>query len=60
MSEIVKRGWESYMFQLQRHPLRTKAITSGVLAGVSDSVAQKISGVQKLQLKRLFLKIVKE
>lgn len=54
MSEMVK----SYMLQLQRHPLRTKAITAGVLAGVSDSVAQKISGIPKLQLKRLLLKIL--
>lgn len=58
MSEIAKRGWEGYMLQLQRHPLRTKAITAGVLAGVSDTTAQKLSGIQKLQYKRLLLKIL--
>ncbi|KQJ94720.1 peroxisomal membrane protein PMP22 [Brachypodium distachyon] len=46
---------EAYMKQLRAHPLRTKAITSGVLAGCSDAVAQKISGVKKLQLRRLLL-----
>ena len=46
---------QAYMRQLQAHPLRTKAITSGVLAGCSDAVAQKISGASKLQLRRLLL-----
>ncbi|KAF9590433.1 hypothetical protein IFM89_035268 [Coptis chinensis] len=58
MSELAKKGWEQYMLQLQHHPLRTKAITAGVLSGISDSVAQKLSGIQKLQLKRLLLKVV--
>ncbi|GMH28535.1 hypothetical protein Nepgr_030378 [Nepenthes gracilis] len=31
------------------------AITAGVLAGCSDFAAQKISGVKKIQLRRLFL-----
>ncbi|KAF5186745.1 Peroxisomal membrane protein pmp22 [Thalictrum thalictroides] len=54
MGEIAKQ----YMLQLQLHPLRTKAVTAGILAGVSDSVAQKLSGIQKLQLKRLILKVL--
>ncbi|KAL5730020.1 Peroxisomal membrane protein pmp22 [Ranunculus cassubicifolius] len=58
MSELVKKGVQNYMSQLQRHPLRTKAITAGVLAGISDSAAQKLSGIQKLQLKRLLLKMI--
>ncbi|ONK66596.1 uncharacterized protein A4U43_C06F10000 [Asparagus officinalis] len=58
MSEIAKRGWQSYTHQLQSHPLRTKAITSAVLAGVSDSAAQKISGIQKLHRKRILLKMM--
>ncbi|XP_038985226.1 peroxisomal membrane protein PMP22-like [Phoenix dactylifera] len=58
MGEIAKKGWEQYMRQLQLHPLRTKAITAGVLAGVSDSVAQKLSGIQRLQLRRLLLKVL--
>ncbi|KAF8753183.1 hypothetical protein HU200_011846 [Digitaria exilis] len=32
---------QAYMRQLQAHPLRTKAITSGVLAGCSDAVARR-------------------
>jgi peroxisomal membrane protein 2/protein Mpv17 len=55
MSEVVAMAGQAYMKQLQTHPLRTKAITSGVLAGCSDAVAQKISGVTKLQLRRLLL-----
>ncbi|BBG92536.1 Peroxisomal membrane 22 kDa Mpv17/PMP22 family protein [Prunus dulcis] len=55
MSEIVNEAWRKYLIQLQSHPLRTKAITSGVLAGCSDAIAQKISGIKKLQLRRLLL-----
>jgi hypothetical protein len=55
MSEVVAMAGQAYMRQLQAHPLRTKAITSGVLAGCSDAVAQKISGASKLQLRRLLL-----
>ncbi|KAF7063676.1 hypothetical protein CFC21_070177 [Triticum aestivum] len=55
MSEVAATAGQAYMRQLSKHPLRTKAITSGVLAGCSDAVAQKISGVKKLQLRRLLL-----
>ncbi|KAJ8498664.1 hypothetical protein OPV22_009216 [Ensete ventricosum] len=55
MSEIVAVAWQRYLQQLQAHPLRTKAITSGVLAGCSDAIAQYISGIKKLQLRRLLL-----
>jgi len=58
MSEVVAMAGQAYMRQLGKHPLRTKAITSGVLAGCSDAVAQKISGVKKLQLRRLLLIIL--
>ena len=58
MSEVVAMAGQAYMRQLGKHPLRTKAITSGVLAGCSDAVAQKISGVKKLQFRRLLLIMV--
>nr|CAB3483860.1 unnamed protein product [Digitaria exilis] len=37
----VAMAGQAYMRQLQAHPLRTKAITSGVLAGCSDAVARR-------------------
>ncbi|XP_022761155.1 peroxisomal membrane protein PMP22 [Durio zibethinus] len=55
MSDIAQEAWRKYLIQLQAHPLRTKAITAGVLAGCSDLIAQKISGVRRLQLRRLLL-----
>ncbi|KAJ6791120.1 peroxisomal membrane protein PMP22 [Iris pallida] len=55
MSDVVADAWRRYLLQLQLHPLRTKAITSGVLAGCSDMIAQKISGIKRLQLRRLLL-----
>ncbi|XP_050941376.1 peroxisomal membrane protein PMP22 isoform X2 [Cucumis melo] len=58
MSSIVTEAWQGYLLQLQKNPLRTKAITAGVLAGISDSVAQKISGIKKLQFRRLLLLMV--
>ncbi|XP_072999981.1 peroxisomal membrane protein PMP22-like [Typha latifolia] len=58
MGGIAKKGWEQYMLQLQLHPLRTKAITAGVLAGISDSTAQKLSGIPRIQLRRLLLKVL--
>nr|GMD92941.1 peroxisomal membrane protein PMP22-like [Ipomoea batatas] len=57
MGSIAKRGLQQYLLQLQQHPLRTKAITAGVLSAISDIVAQKITGIQKLQIKRLILKV---
>lgn len=35
-----------------------QAITAGVLSAISDIVAQKLTGIQKLQLRRLLLKVV--
>ncbi|ERN18903.1 hypothetical protein AMTRI_Chr07g75770 [Amborella trichopoda] len=55
MADVVKTTWHQYLLQLQLHPLRTKAITAGCLAGCSDFMAQKISGLKKLQLRRLLL-----
>ncbi|XP_057764934.1 peroxisomal membrane protein PMP22 isoform X2 [Salvia miltiorrhiza] len=58
MGSVAKKGLQQYLGQLQRHPLRTKMITAGVLSAVSDIVAQKLTGIQKLQLKRLLLKVI--
>lgn len=58
MGSVAKRGLQQYLLQLQQHPLRTKAITAGVLSAISDVVAQKLSGIQKLQLRRLLLKVL--
>ncbi|AEE82392.1 Peroxisomal membrane protein PMP22 [Arabidopsis thaliana] len=53
-----KTTLQRYLSQLQQHPLRTKAITAGVLSGVSDVVSQKLSGIQKIQLRRVLLKVI--
>uniref|UniRef100_A0A0D9VDY3 Peroxisomal membrane protein PMP22 n=1 Tax=Leersia perrieri TaxID=77586 RepID=A0A0D9VDY3_9ORYZ len=55
---LARRAWRQYLRQLQLHPLRTKMITAGCLAGVSDSVAQKLSGYQKIEKRRLLLKML--
>ncbi|CAI8590640.1 unnamed protein product [Vicia faba] len=57
MGSVAKNGLNNYVKQLQEHPLRTKVITAGVLSGFSDIVSQKLTGIQKLQFKRLFLKV---
>ncbi|KAL6573834.1 Peroxisomal membrane protein pmp22 [Orobanche hederae] len=57
MGSVGKKGLQQYLVQLQQHPLRTKMLTAGVLSAVSDIAAQKLSGIQKLQLKRLLLKV---
>ncbi|KAG6541468.1 hypothetical protein Mapa_017141 [Marchantia paleacea] len=54
MADIVQHGWEKYLYALQKYPLRTKAITAGVLAGSSDMMAQKLGGAKSLQFKRSF------
>ncbi|KAK3016939.1 hypothetical protein RJ639_007566, partial [Escallonia herrerae] len=58
MSEIITEAWKKYLRSLQLHPLRTKAVTAGVMIGCSDLAAQKISGVKKLQLRRLLLLVL--
>ncbi|XP_066329895.1 peroxisomal membrane protein PMP22-like isoform X3 [Miscanthus floridulus] len=55
---LARRAWRQYLLQLQQHPLRAKMITAGCLAGVSDSVAQKLSGYQKIEKRRLLLKML--
>ncbi|GFS29403.1 peroxisomal membrane 22 kDa (Mpv17/PMP22) family protein [Actinidia rufa] len=58
MGSIVKKGLQQYLLQLQHHPLRTKALSAGFLSAISDIVSQKLTGIQKLQLRRLLLKVV--
>ncbi|CAL1397579.1 unnamed protein product [Linum trigynum] len=58
MASMAKKGLQQYLLQLQNHPLRTKAMTAAVLSAVSDIVAQKLSGIPRLQLKRLLLKVI--
>lgn len=35
-----------------------QAITAGMLSAISDVISQKLSGIQKLQIRRLLLKVV--
>ncbi|CAK9195341.1 unnamed protein product [Sphagnum troendelagicum] len=55
MADFVEKAWQRYLIALHKHPLRTKAATSGLLAGCSDLAAQKLSGAKKLQLRRSLL-----
>jgi len=55
MADLVDKAWQRYLIALHKHPLRTKAATSGLLAGCSDLAAQKLSGAKKLQLRRSLL-----
>ena len=38
--------------------MNSQAVTAGVLIGCSDVIAQKISGIKKIQLRRLILMMV--
>ncbi|KAJ4776268.1 Peroxisomal membrane protein PMP22 [Rhynchospora pubera] len=53
MSDIASKAWAGYLKSLDRHPLPTKAVTAGVLTGISDAIAQKLSGNKHLQITRL-------
>ncbi|KGN49094.1 peroxisomal membrane protein PMP22 [Cucumis sativus] len=58
MGSLAKKALNKYLSQLNHHPLRTKVITSGVLVALSDVTSQKLTGIQKLQLKRILLKVL--
>eukprot|EP00252_Welwitschia_mirabilis_P014604 TRINITY_DN3209_c0_g2_i2.p1 TRINITY_DN3209_c0_g2~~TRINITY_DN3209_c0_g2_i2.p1 ORF type:complete len:186 (+),score=21.09 TRINITY_DN3209_c0_g2_i2:271-828(+) len=58
MGELVRRTWHRYLLQLQLHPLRTKALTAGALAGCSDVIGQKILGNKRIQLRQVSLMIL--
>lgn len=40
---VLELAWRRYLQQLEQKPVKTKAITAGVLAGVSDLLAQRLS-----------------
>ncbi|CAG8473800.1 8101_t:CDS:2 [Paraglomus occultum] len=44
---LLKTLLVGYLNQLQTHPLRTKAITSGLLSGLQEYVAQELSGTSR-------------
>ena len=50
--------WVQLWFVIMSVIMMIKAITAGVLAGCSDFAAQKISGIKRLQFRRLFLLMV--
>ncbi len=39
---VLGLAWNKYLQQLQQKPLRTKALTSACIAGLSDVIAQRI------------------
>eukprot|EP00899_Mesostigma_viride_P017166 jgi/Mesvir1/25450/Mv01721-RA.1 len=55
MADVIKAGWDDYRNQLNLHPLRTKAVTSGVIAGTSDVIAQVVSGAPSIRWRRTAL-----
>lgn len=39
---IVQLAWQRYLYQLNKRPLRTKALTSAFIAALADVIAQRI------------------
>ncbi|DBB08125.1 hypothetical protein WJX82_004659 [Trebouxia sp. C0006] len=52
MANVVQVAWARYLRQLEREPLKTKAITSGSLAALSDITAQKLVSNAPLNWRR--------
>jgi len=46
---------EAYLRSLKKRPLQTKATTSACIQACSDTLAQKLSGAKKLDLRRTML-----
>ncbi len=46
LSDTLLRYWDAYLAQLRAHPVRTKALTSAVLAAVADVSAQTLLGTK--------------
>lgn len=55
MTNFLSLVWARYLALLKEKPVATKAITSGTLAGLSDILAQKISGSKSIELRRAIL-----
>ncbi|KAJ6725848.1 PEROXISOMAL MEMBRANE PROTEIN 2 PXMP2 MPV17 [Salix purpurea] len=55
MCDVAKEAWRKYLIQLQVNPLWTKALTSGVVAALGEALAQRISGVKKIELRKVLL-----
>ncbi|CAG8617641.1 13398_t:CDS:2 [Ambispora leptoticha] len=47
-----------YLSELTAHPLRTKAVTSGILSGLQEYIAQELSGSRKRKLKQIEKKTI--
>ncbi|KAI5056247.1 hypothetical protein GOP47_0028065 [Adiantum capillus-veneris] len=55
MGSTLNELGRKYLLALRHHPLRTKAITAGCIAGCSQTVAQKIGGAKRLDYRRIAL-----
>ncbi|KAK1857702.1 hypothetical protein I4F81_000317 [Pyropia yezoensis] len=56
LGALLLRSWTSYLKALDVAPIKTKAITAGVLVGLGDTLAQMLTGTPlgNLDLPRLF------
>ncbi|KAM1091743.1 hypothetical protein FF1_019193 [Malus domestica] len=55
---LVKNNYMKPDPNAVHHPLRTKVITVSILSAISDIMSQKLTGIQKLQIRRLLLKVM--
>lgn len=51
-NNVVTVAWSRYLRSLEREPIKTKAITSGTLAALSDITAQKLASNAPLNWRR--------
>ncbi|GAB0493023.1 hypothetical protein MMPV_004295 [Pyropia vietnamensis] len=56
LAALFLRSWSSYVKALEVAPVKTKAITAGVLVGLGDALAQVLTGtpMDSLDLQRVF------
>lgn len=55
MGDALNEAGRKYLQALRTHPLRTKAITAGCIAGCSQTIAQKVGGAKRLDYRRIAL-----